>query len=306
MVSKSWVAGVLSVVGVACAGASGDELAQPDVTDSRDEAEDSTGRGEPGYVTEVPGGFVYARRMHALTLAPGHELEFYEFSEREYGLREVMPIELGSELIMDKLAGRVRLAEAYKLALEISSDDGVPADLIEADRRLEAQAQHRAEQPRVDDPADEPLAQHLIEKGGVRPVVPPRGNNCSADIEGNGWSGQGFLSNNCDILPFRNCLANRFFEMTPDIRTQQLVWRQMEGDWNMIGHMHADRRDSTECEGSWIDPTCTEFNWVKAWDMDIQPRQIIGMAAEGGFETAQKSAWGWSLCNHMHFTELHR
>jgi hypothetical protein len=74
--------------------------------------------------------------LHELTLSEGHALEFYDFGEGAYGVREHSNIDAADGLVLHDVTDGMSLVEIYRLAKPEVAERDIPRKLIEADRAV--------------------------------------------------------------------------------------------------------------------------------------------------------------------------
>ena len=243
--------------------------------------------------TEVPGGFIHGRLLERVELAPEHSLSFYEFEPGSYLMHESRNVDLANEAMLE---GRepMSMADAYRLATGAEA----PRVLVDADA-LALRSQQRSAAVDADvGVQNQALILDEVDDPRTPIIIPAPTQPCSQDMFGDNWGERWFTANVCNQKNIRKCVMNKRFHETGNQRTRDWVFSQFEGDFNNIGHAHGARLPSTQCEGSPIDPVCTRFNWLVAFDVDVLPRHVESFAVKGGYPSAQGRAWAWSACSH--------
>jgi hypothetical protein len=200
----------------------------------------------------IQGTLLYSKK-----LGPEHVIEFYEFGPGVEAIHESLSMDAG-EIAVDKLAPLTTLAELYiKLNPEANE---VPAAIAGADERT-------AMIPQVSQatPDRQPPSGGSAEgKHGLAPA----NLNCSADRQNDGWSANWFMDNYCNAGSFRWCNAKNWgAAYDHGFSTSWASWRQLEGDYNVGGHI-----TGMHCNSCWPFacgcPNHTDF------DYDTLPRHI--------------------------------
>src|SRR5439155_4634437 len=76
---------------------------------------------------------------------------------------------------------------------------------------------------------------------------------CSDDGFGGNWGANWFVNNYCNAGGFRWCRTNLGWARSNDFSAGWTSWRQMEGDFNLPGHLFASR---ISCDDYWLFTSC--------------------------------------------------
>ena len=246
------------------------------------------GDGGPG-ADPAPGSEVTAKEvegdlLYERTIAPGHTVQMWDFGNGSHGIREQTSLDQPHQAIFRNVAIQ-SLADAFaRLNPEIKL---IPTDLLAADRRAEQARSLRPERA----PASVPEPTSAPNSAAIQSAA------CSADAYGDNWGAQWFESNWCGGLPLANtCRTNWQNFATGDRRRNHHQYHQMEGDFNVPGHIVVTLIQCTLFRG------CTKKRDVV--NQPVAPRTIVTWSWVDSADTVSFS--GFSRCGHGHASWYNR
>jgi hypothetical protein len=260
------------------------------------------GCGSAGEVSEAePVSGIYGTALYAKTVGPDHVVDFYEFGAGKFGIRESLSVDNGEVPILDGAWKFDSLADVYKRLNPAASE--VPATILEADGRAVELRSRLARQnalrpvpanatssspPVAGEPAAGPVGASPKGESFVAAAA-----NCSGDAYGDNWGENWFLDRYCNAGGFRWCPTNKAWANSGDYSAGWSSWRQMEGDFNVRGHILADR---ISCDDYWLFTSCGFRTLII--DHDVLPRHIETWTYNDGNDVF--SFRGSSQCGHQH------
>ena len=168
-------------------------------------------------------------------------------------IRESLSIDNGEQPVLDGSWTFDSLADVFtKLNPDAKS---MPSTILEADQRAAElrtrEARQRAMRPigATAVPSHEPSVEAPAEgfgvatKGGSSVAAAA---SCSADAYNDGWGANWFLDRFCNAGAFRWCPTNKGWANTSEHKSNWTRWSQMEGDFNLPGHISSTRISCTD------------------------------------------------------------
>jgi hypothetical protein len=228
-------------------------------------------------------GYINGTHLYSKTLGEDHIVSLYEFGPGVTAIRESLSMDNGENPVVDSMNSFRFLADVYT---ELnSSAKEIPAVILEADARA-AQTAASAVMPNATLPSAE---------DGFRLSSGPRVETaCSADLTNDGWSGNWFLNNYCNTGAFRYCQANFAWVDSGTFSRSWASWRQMEGDFNLPGHIHGDH---AFCDRGPFGIGACGWQIITDFEYDVLPRHIEIWTWNSGSSNAHVA--GSSQCGHI-------
>jgi hypothetical protein len=234
---------------------------------------------------DVPG--IQGTRLYVKELGAGHHIEFYDFGEGHTAVHESKSMDDKQTAVLDVPYLYGSLADVY--AKLNPGAEAVPEAILKADE--DAALQRAA--VRVN--TAEFLSPRAAGEDGNKPMALAKtAESCSQDGYGDGWGGDWFLNQFCTTGNFRYCQKNFGWATSGEYSASWSSWRQMEGDFNVRGHM----------TGSII-----RVNWfwgesprTGLFDYDVLPRHYEIWTFTDGKD--RYSIKGTSPCGHLHVAFL--
>ena len=246
-------------------------------------------------------GAINGLLMHAIDLGDGHKVEFYDFGDRHYGVRETKNVDMADALVLNDAMEGMSLAEIYRQVVADATDASIPRALLEADRILAEPEPQMTEAAAVETVATGERVGVTQQAVAMPPTPPPPQLPCSNDAFGDGWGARWFQDTFCVEGSFRWCPVHWGGYDTDWVKKKWIRTIQMEGDFANFGHMKAWK--------TWIPNDCWPFTCLRktevAWDYDVLPRHVENWLNTGG-STFELKATGWSSCGHGHLASLRK
>ena len=231
--------------------------------------------------------------LYSTEVRPGHLVEFYDFGDGATAVRESFPTEMAGEGVMRDKASPEDLASVFRLLNP--NANVIPEKILAADGRAKLAAAENAKRGvPVGDAANDLSSSADL---GVAPVLAAAASNCSSDVFGDSWGASWFLDNFCNERNIRICHTNRPSDSYSGI-SSSLRYKQMEGDFNVAGHLKAEHATYDCC----FICACG-VTWHTDFDMNIQPRHIEIITYTSS--TPKRLISATSPCGHAHTAALH-
>jgi hypothetical protein len=308
----SWVLAACSLYGLGCGSA-------PDSGGGSEHDPQSTAGHEVNVVNEAHGaasGMAAAAKqispapLYRKELGPDHIIELYDV-----GIREVFSLDNGESAFIDTSKPIAPLSDIYrKLNPGVTE---IPPAIAEVDRHAE-EVQEIAKYQGRPISTYSPTGASSTGSSHKHPLTSAAALTCSGDNFDDNWSATWFLQNNCpaELAPPSNCVppdpgegprcpwhwckTNVGFGNSGDIYWADVHWTQMEGDFNLPGHITITRKPHV-CPPWWqFWASCSWGSPVTWTDHDIAPRHIenwiIPARSEDIFNVASTSQ-----CGHLDF-----
>jgi hypothetical protein len=218
---------------------------------------------------------IYGSMLYAKDLGGEHRVEFYDFGDGNTAIRESGSMDESAKAVLPSLQIS-SLQDAYQKLNPQSSS--VP----EAIRNADLASMAKAWKPGAS--AEFTAAPATTRQALAKTAV----QSCSPDYYADGWGGNWFNSNYCTEGHFRWCQNNFGSAWSGEYSTSWSKWMQMEGDFNVAGHIHA-----TVIRHHWYGD---DFR-TTLMDHDILPRRWEAWT-QGGSD--KFSFTGSSPCGHTH------
>jgi hypothetical protein len=255
-------------------------------------APQSTGGSEPPASTEPAtaanetktsaAAGIHGTLLYAKTVGPLHAIDFYEFGAGVTAVHESLSIDNGEKPIVHSKVPFPSLADVYMVLNPEST--GVPSEVLEADRRA-------ALLPQVSE------SQAASPVGHVSPVTQEiasgASGNCSSDYYNDNYGASWFLNNFCTQGNFRWCPTNNNSTDSGRFSLHWAQWNQMEGDFNLPGHITGWHYDCIFFFG--VNQGC--YSNGNDFDYDVIPRRIESWTWNNA---SRVEVHGSSQCTHDH------
>ncbi len=238
---------------------------------------------------------IFGTALYKKNVGPDHVVAFYEFDPGTVAVHESFSVDEGERPLLDGSWTFHSLGDVYKQLNPDTKD--VPSHILDADRRV---ADVRASEAR----------EYALHRTAARPVPPPdtppmsaaageraffstAATTCSGDGFGDNWGETWFLNNFCNAGGFRWCPTNRTWANSGEYSAAWTSWRQMEGDFNLPGHISGTR---ISCTDYWIYTSCGPRTIYM--DYDVLPRHVESWTFSDGNDRFAFA--GTSQCGHQH------
>lgn len=241
-----------------------------------------------GQSIAVPNGQINGTLLYSKMLGKDHIVAFYEFTPGVTAIYESLFIDSGEVSVMNPEHTFSSLAQFYA---KLNPDAATPpTKILEADVRSEklmAEQQITGGPPAGEKRSD--LAQGISSAAD---------GTCSGDFFGDGWGGDWYLNRACTSGNFRWCKKNFAWADSGQFSRSWATWQQMEGDFNLRGHVKGDH---WHCDSPI--PGIIACGWVNTvdFDFDILPRQQMAWAWN---PSSNAHVAGTSQCSHLHVAFL--
>ena len=244
-------------------------------------------------------GVINGTLLYSTEPRPGHLVEFYDFGDGATAVHESFPMDIGGTGIMEDKADPVDLASVFHLLnpkTAIVPDQILAADL-RAKQAAEAHAKVRADNAKINAPISElPPEPSSLESGDGQLLS---ATNCSDDFYGDNWGVEWFYSNVCNERNIRICHTNKATD-TYTGKSSSLRYKQMEGDFNVAGHMTGLHWTENCCLILVCDCGLTQHT---DFDLSVRPRHVEMFTYTTSAFARRITAT--SPCGHAHTAALH-
>lgn len=262
--------------------------------------------GKAAAKVEKTEGAINGTLLYATEARPGHLVEFYDFGNGSTAIHESYAMELGGAGFMEDKASPDDLASVYRLLNP--KETVVPTAILAADARAKRFVQDRAalvaaeaakRGMSIDQIVKEPALELPARERNISPILSAAASNCSpTDFYDDNWGVEWFYDNVCNERNIRICHTNRFTDQYTG-KSSSLRYKQMEGDFNVAGHMKG-RTGSDQCCFLWCD---CGIDWHTDFDISVRPRHVEMFTYTRSAQYRDIDAT--SPCGHAHTAALH-
>jgi hypothetical protein len=218
---------------------------------------------------------IYGSMLYAKDLGGDHRVEFYDFGDGNSAIRESGSMDGSAKAVLPSMQIS-SLEDAYRKLNPQTAN--IPEAIQKADLAAAAKVWEPGASPKFTTTPE--ITSPALAKTASQ--------SCSGDAYGDGWGGNWFNSNYCTEGNFRWCHNNSGSAWSGEYSTSWSKWMQMEGDFNLAGHIHA-----TVIRHHWYGD---DFR-TTLMDHDILPRRWEAWT-EGGSDKFSFTAT--SPCGHAH------
>jgi hypothetical protein len=232
-------------------------------------------------------------------MSSSHVIELYEFGPGVTAVRESLAVDSGEPIMMDTLHGARSLADVF-VALSPEAEE-VPAAVLEADART-ARVDPALVPPSELTRSSSEFSELSVPSGELadvgRAISGVAATTCSADVLKDGWGGDWFLGKYCTTGSFRDCIKNKGSATVGDFSRPWASWRQMEGDFNLPGHIAGGH---WYCDSPLPGIIACGWRYKVDFDYDVLPRRI---EIWNWAPSSHADVRGDSQCGHLHVAFL--
>jgi len=225
---------------------------------------------------------IHGTLLYTKTIGPLHAIDFYEFGAGVTAVHESLSIDNGEVPVIRSKVPFPSLADVY---MELNPESkGVPTDVLEADRRAALLPQVTESQAVAPVSHVSPVAQEIASGAS---------GTCSGDYYNDNYGASWFLNNFCTQGNFRWCPTNTGWTDSGRFSLNWAQWNQMEGDFNLPGHITGWHYDCIRILG--VNTGC--YSGGNDFDYDVIPRRIETWTWSNA---SRVEVHGSSQCGHDH------